>query len=122
MEQKNWTHVRQLVGYGRLGEATQAEALNGLYAQEWGWFRNFFCPAMKHLRTEVEGSHKRRIYDKPATPFERLKRAPGADPAQIARLEEFKATLNPFALKRRIESRLRGVLGSKSAGVKELAA
>jgi hypothetical protein len=122
VEQKNWTHVRQLVGYGRLGEAAQAELLNGLYAQEWGWFRNFFCPAMKHLRTEVEGSRKRRVYDKPATPFERLKRSNGVDPAQIERLEEFKATLNPFALKRRIESRLRGVLRCKGGGIEEQAA
>jgi len=42
VEQKNWTHVRQLAGYGRRGEARQAEELNELYAQEWGWFRNFF--------------------------------------------------------------------------------
>ena len=31
-------------------------------------FRNFFCPAMKHLRTGVEGSRKKRIYDKPTYP------------------------------------------------------
>lgn len=42
VEQKNWTHVRQLVGYGRLGEALQAELLNELYVQEWNLFRNFF--------------------------------------------------------------------------------
>ena len=55
VEQKNWTHVRQLVGYDRLAEPVQAELLNDLYAQEWGQFRNFFCPAMKHLRTAIEG-------------------------------------------------------------------
>ena len=73
VEQKNWTHVRQLVGYARLEDPRAAELLNELYAKEWGWFRNFFCPVMKHLRTDVEGSRKRRIYDAPATPFERLK-------------------------------------------------
>ena len=73
VEQKNWTHVRQLVGYGRLGEVVQAELLNELYVREWNLFRNFFCPVMKHIRTEVEGSRKKRIYDKAATPFERLK-------------------------------------------------
>jgi hypothetical protein len=73
VEQKNWTHVRQLVGYGRLENPQAAELLNELYAKEWGWFRNFFCPVMKHLRTEAEGSRKRRIYDAPATPFERFK-------------------------------------------------
>jgi hypothetical protein len=35
VEQKNWTHVRQLVGYDRLGEPAQAELLNDLYVQEW---------------------------------------------------------------------------------------
>jgi hypothetical protein len=110
VEQKNWTHVRQLVGYGRLGEPAQAEALNDLYVNEWNLFRNFFCPAMKHLRTEVEGSRKKRIYDQPATPFERLKAGAGVHPAQIKRLEALKATLNPFDLKRRIEKKLRRVL------------
>jgi hypothetical protein len=109
VEQKNWTHVRQLVGYGRLGEAVQAELLNELYVQEWNLFRNFFCPVMKHLRTEVEGSRKKRIYDKAATPFERLK-ACGAEPEQIVRLEALQKTLQPFAMKRRIEKQLRRLL------------
>lgn len=116
VEQKNWTHVRQLVGYGRLDDPLQAELLNDLYAKEWSQFRNFFCPAMKHLRTEVEGSRKKRIYDKPLTPFERLKLCPSVDPKQIVRLEKLKATLNPFKLKRSIERKLRRilVLGNKT--------
>jgi hypothetical protein len=57
---------------GKLEDPRAAELLNELYAKEWGWFRNFFCP-VTHLRTEVEGSRKRRVYDAPATPFQRLK-------------------------------------------------
>jgi len=110
VEQKNWTHVRQLVGYGRLADPEQAELLNDLYAREWGQFRNFFCPAMKHLRTEVEGSRKKRIYDQPLTPFERLKACPGANPKQVERMEKLMATLNPFKLKASIERKLRRVL------------
>lgn len=110
VEQKNWTHVRQLVGYGRLEKPMQADRLNDLYAKEWSAFRNFFCPAMKHLRTEVEGSRKKRLYDNPQTPFERLKACPGVDEERIRELEQLKASLNPFELKRRIEKKLRGVL------------
>ena len=110
VEQKNWTHVRQLVGYGRLEGERAAGLLNDLYAREWGWFRNFFCPAMKHLRTEVVGSRKKRVYDKPATPFERLKACPQIDPARLADLQRFLDSLNPFALKRTIERKLRAVL------------
>ena len=70
---------------------------------------------MKHLRTEVEGSRKKRIYDVPQTPLERLKASGQADPRQIAKPEALKATLNPFALKRSIEKKLRRVLRA-SAG------
>ena len=122
VEQKNWTHVRQLVGYDRLGDPAQAELLNDLYAREWSAFRNFFCPAMKHLRTEIEGSRKKRIYDQPMTPFERLRASGEVEPGQIARLEKLKATLNPFALKRTIEKKLRRVLRpSRGAGLKAAA-
>jgi hypothetical protein len=64
---------------------------------------------MKHLRTEVEGSRKKRIYDIPQPPFDRLKACGQADPRQIAKLEALKATLNPFALKRSIERKLRRI-------------
>lgn len=110
VEQKNWTHVRQLVGYGRLEGEPVAELLDALYRQEWSAFRNFFCPVMKHLRTEIKGSLRRRIYDKPATPFERLKACGQVEPAQIARLEKLLATLDPFTLKEKIEQKLRVIL------------
>lgn len=122
VEQKNWTHVRQLVGYGRLGAPEQAEWLNRLYAKEWGWFRNFFCPVMKHLRTEVEGSRKKRVYDAPQTPFERLKQCEGVEAKRIEELERLKATLNPFALKRSIDKQLRRIHRGVSGQPEKIAA
>ena len=116
VEQKNWTHVRQLVGYGRLGDPQQVEALNELYAQEWGWFRNYFCPVMKHLRTEAEGSHKKRIYDQPATPYARLKACGKITPEKLQELEERRKQLNPFDLKKKIEAKLKAILASTPAG------
>jgi hypothetical protein len=110
VEQKNWTHVRQLVGYGRLEGEAVVELLDNLYRQEWSWFRNFFCPVMKHLRTEIKGSRKRRIYDQPATPFVRLKACSQVDPTQLASLEQLFATLDPFALKKTIEKKLGAIL------------
>jgi len=65
---------------------------------------------MKHLRTEVEGSRKRRIYDRPATPFERLKQSGKVDAAQLTRLSKLLTQLDPFALKDTIEAKLRTVL------------
>ena len=90
--------MRQLVGYGRLPEPAQAELLNELYSQEWGWFRNFFSPVMKHLRTEVEGSRKRRVYDTPKTPFDQAQRlwptrsrATQATRSPLCQLEPFRS-------------------------------
>ena len=55
---------------------------------------------MKHLRTEVEGSRKRRIYDASATPFERLKACAAAGKEQIAALEKLYRTLDPSRSKK----------------------
>jgi len=77
---------------------------------------------MKHLRTEIEGRHKKRNYDKPQTPFERLKACGKIDAGKISELEEIKAKLNPFALKRRIEKKLRKVLQVWTNGTMRAAA
>ena len=91
--------------------------MSALYEREWSQFRNFFCPVIKHIRTEVEGSRKRRVYDKPATRFERLKASGQADAKKIECLERAKASLNPFALRRAIERKLRRVLQLRGAPV-----
>jgi len=52
----------------------------------------FSAWVMKHLRTEVQGSRKRRVYDRAATPFERLKQSGKADPQKLAQLEKLFAT------------------------------
>jgi len=116
VEQKNWTHVRQLVGYVRLEGQPAAALLDDLYRHEWGWLRNFFCPVMKHLRTEVTGSRKKRIYDQPATPFQRLKACGKVSRRQISALQKLFDTLDPFALKQTIETKLRAVLGHQVRG------
>lgn len=110
VEQKNWTHVRQLIGYGRFEGERSAAQLNELYSTEWNAFRNFFCPVMKHLRTERIGSRKRRIYDQPSTPYERLLASGHLSPEQHRRLAAQRAALDPFVLRQRIEKRLAVIL------------
>lgn len=110
VEQKNWTHVRQLVGYGRFEGERSAALLNSLYTTEWNAFRNFFCPVMKHLRTERIGSRKRRVYDRPATPYERLLATGKISSEHQARLAAQLAELDPFTLRQRIEKRLAAIL------------
>jgi hypothetical protein len=68
IEQKNWTHVRRLLGYVRYDSQPALEAINDLYANELGLFRNLFLPSVKLVRKVRVGSRTRRIYGKPQTP------------------------------------------------------
>lgn len=47
VEQKNFTHVKHLLGYGRIGEIEPVEAMNRLYSETWMPLRNHFIPVMK---------------------------------------------------------------------------
>lgn len=47
MEQKNWTHVRQVFGYYRFDHPDLVRLMNELYQNELSLLHNFFYPAMK---------------------------------------------------------------------------
>lgn len=72
VEQKNWTHVRQLFGYQRFDKFQMVAMMNDLYANEWSLYQNHFCPAMK-LKEKIKiNSRYRKKYDVPKTPYRRL--------------------------------------------------
>ena len=43
VEQKNWTHVRKVVGYRRFDTTRELRLLNEIYA-ELRLYKNFVCP------------------------------------------------------------------------------
>ena len=47
VEQKNWTHVRQLFGYSRADDAQIVGIMNEIYRAYWSPLMNFFYPVMK---------------------------------------------------------------------------
>jgi hypothetical protein len=55
VEQKNWTHVRQLLGYQRLERPELIPLMNDLY-RSWGLFHNFFSPTLKLRSKSRKGS------------------------------------------------------------------
>jgi len=108
VEQKNWTHVRQLLGYERLGKMELVEPVNELY-RLWGLFRNYFCPTLK-LKSKVrDGSKIRKSYEKPRTPCQRVLECAEVDAATKARLRRQMKELDPFDLTEQIEVQLRRV-------------
>ena len=106
VEQKNWTHVRKLVGYHRYDTPAAVAALNDLYRHELRLFQNLFLPSVKLLRKERVGSRVRRRYDAPRTPLDRLRACAEADPAPVARLVARRDQLDPFELAATIDRKL----------------
>jgi hypothetical protein len=102
IEQKNWTHVRKLVGYDRYDSPAALAALNTLYA-DLRLLQNLWLPSVKLVMKTRVGSRLRRVYSSPETPLDRVRACPTADPAKVAALTRLHATLDPFALAARIE-------------------
>ena len=117
VEQKNWTHVRKLLGWERYDTPEAWQAINVLYA-DLRIFQNLFQPSMK-LRAKVRhGSRLRRHYDGPRTPFQRVLACPEAEPRQVKALQRVLQTTDPFALSQRIDQQLEHLaeLASRSKG------
>lgn len=107
-EQKNWTHVRQLFGHDRFGHPELVLLMNDLYAREWSLYTNHFKPTFKLLKREKRDGKTRRIYEKkPQTPYQRLLDSPEISEATKARLRAEHEALDPFALKKSIEVKLK---------------
>lgn len=105
VEQKNWTHVRKLIGWDRYDTQEALEALNVLYA-DLRLFQNLFQPSMKLAAKIRKGSRLIRRYDRPQTPFERVCACPEADPRKLAALRGVLQTTDPFALSARLDQQL----------------
>jgi hypothetical protein len=106
IEQKNWTHVRRLIGWDRYDNTAAVDLLNDLYRHELRLMMNLFQPSVKLLRKERIGSRLRRVYDAPRTPLERLRACPEADLETVAALVRLRDTTDPFVLSKTIDEKL----------------
>jgi hypothetical protein len=106
IEQKNWTHVRKLLGYLRYDTPTAQAAMQTLYRGDLRLFANFFLPSVKLRRKERVGGRVRRRYDAAQTPLDRVLACPEISAAVAAALRRQRARLDPFALARSIEQQL----------------
>jgi len=108
IEQKNWTHVRKLVGWDRYDTPAQRKAIQALYTGCWGTMMNLYQPCVK-LKEKVRiGARVTRRYDPPQTPLDRLiafyadKRLPKA----VRELCEQRDHTDPFLLSKGVDKAL----------------
>jgi hypothetical protein len=116
IEQKNWTHVRQWLGYRRLDNPLIVPLLNDLYRREWRSFHNFFCPSVKLREKQRIGSKSIKRYDSPKTPHQRVFESPHISQKMKNAMTKYLETLNPFLLKKTIEEKLKKIFSLTSSG------
>jgi hypothetical protein len=109
VEQKNWTHVRQLFGYDRIDKKEVVKLMNDLYEKEWSLYQNHFCPTMKLVSKEKINSRYKKSYDKPKTPYERLIGCNEISKNKKLELKSVHEGLNPFDLREQIENKLKRI-------------
>jgi len=106
VEQKNWTHVRQLFGYQRIDHPDLVPLMNDIYKNYWNPLRNYFHPCMKLIEKVRIGGRIKKKYDKPKTPYHRLMESPSVSDEKKNMLKQTYKNMNPFRLKRELDKKL----------------
>lgn len=104
----------ELLGFDRLDNPLLVPLINDLYANEWSLYQNHFCPTMKLKEKKKVLSRYTRKYYPPQTPYQRLLESNALSSQQKGLLKQHHQDLNPFALKRTIEQKLKRIFQSVS--------
>ncbi|MEE9911405.1 MAG: integrase [Deltaproteobacteria bacterium] len=109
IEQKNWTHVRQWLGYQRLDNPKVVPLMNSLYRHEWRFFHNYFLPSVKLIEKERIGSKTIKKHDNPKTPYQRIMESQYIPKTTKDALTKQLELLNPFELRNIMEMKLKKI-------------
>jgi hypothetical protein len=112
VEQKNWSVVRRLVGYGRYETPTHVQQLNRLYAC-YRLYVNHFLPVQKLIAKERTGSKVKKIYDAPKTPYQRVLDSLQVSSEAKQNLRTIHAQLDLITLKQQLDALLEPLVPSK---------
>ena len=114
VEQKNWTHVRKVVGYRRFDTTAELRTLNEIYGV-LRLYKNYCLPTIRLQSKEREGGKIRRRYEAPCTPYQRVLKSRQVDGKTKGQLRKIYVDLNPAELHRQL-TKLRGELERLSQG------
>jgi len=103
VEQKNWTHVRELVGYLRFDTDKELAVLNRIWALDQT-FTNYLLAQQKLVSKERDGAKKIKRYDTAATPFVRACARTEVTDADRSTMQATMATIRPGDLYRQIRA------------------
>ena len=110
VEQKNNTHIRQRLGYGRYDTKEQLNIINDLYRNELRLFDNFFRPVMKiKSKEKINNSVCKKTYDTAQTPYQRLLKSKQISKKKKQELTRIYLSLNPIKLKENINQKIQRI-------------
>ena len=101
VEQKNWTHVRELVGYLRFDSDAELSLLNRIWELDRG-YTNLLLTQQKLVRSERIGAKVIKRHDRARTPYQRLIEAGVLSPAERAALTRARNGIHPVQVQREI--------------------
>lgn len=107
VEQKNYTHVRQLFGYERMEQEHLINKMNKIYEEYWNPLHNFFYPSTKLIEKKRVGSKVIKRYDHPKTPYQRIMENEFVQEHQKQNLQNRYKKLNPIQLTADLEKELK---------------
>ena len=103
VEQKNWTHVRSLVGYLRFDTPAELALLNEIWNLDWK-FTNLLCAQQKLISRERVGAKVIKRHDTARTPHQRVLEAGVLTAAKKTSLTRTRNAIRPGQLQRRIDA------------------
>ncbi|MDQ6834108.1 MAG: ISNCY family transposase [Chloroflexota bacterium] len=103
VEQKNYSIVRQIVGYDRYEGEDAHEALTALYLP-LRRYTNYFQPSVRLVSKQREGAKVTKRYDVAQTPYQRMLATKEVADEVKACLHDDYLPLNPAAIRREIEA------------------
>jgi hypothetical protein len=123
VEQKNFTHVRELFGYDRFSDINLIPLMNEIF-DEQRLLNNFFVPQVKLKYKLRIGARYKRVYTPAQTPYQRIVEHPNTTEETKERLAIQVESLNPFELRKKIQMKLKAfykALKPKPEQIKEVA-
>ncbi len=110
IEEKNWSVVRQYLGYNRFDRPELAAQLNAIYTTEWRLLMNFFIPSTKLIEKYRDRSRTIKRYDRPKTPYQRILKSKAIPGKNKQELEQLFKTLNPFEIQQTVQRNIMAFL------------
>lgn len=109
IEQKNFTTVRQVLGYQRFDTGEVLALMNELYRGPLRLYINFFQPSVKCIEKKRVGARVKKVYDVAQTPYERMLAHPQTPEKTKETLTRLFETLDPFKLRKEIDALVREI-------------